>query len=130
MNDNKICILLTLVCTVVALVLGIVILTKINKKGYCRQSFARQRPKMNGMILKDAQACLGLDQNSVTYQCGKWAQDAKNNQPCVSDNGTDMNCGTINDDYGPMACCNVICDQNSDWQTNPDTTCDGGNYQN
>lgn len=124
-SGKQICKLLTFLGAVTALILGIIILTKVNKKGWCGEGFDHQVPKSQGMVLKATNACAYISgQISDAYPCARWDLENKKNGICVSQDGsTTMPCRGSGTDYGPLDCCDVICPNNR----NADGSCSDPN---
>jgi hypothetical protein len=109
--------MLTLLGAVVSLVLAIIILSKVNKKGWCGEGFA-MKAKPKGMVLKATSSCqdyITIDPygNQTQFPCGNWVSQAKSSKKCMTDTMGDVNCYGSGDWYGPMDCCNAICDTNN-----------------
>jgi hypothetical protein len=116
-----------MVATVVALVLAVVIFTKVDKKGWCNgekySMSSKMNPKSKGMILKSATYACGYLGESLdpdqdygdVYPCGKWAKENKENNGLCTVGNTQQPCLQQGDDsmYGPLGCCEAICGDSS-----------------
>ena len=131
-----ICKLVTIVATTIALVLAVVIFTKVDKKGWCNNEkysmSSKTNPKSKEMILKSATyACGYLGDSSDPYQdygnvypCGKWAKENKENNGVCTVGNTKQQCLQAGDGgmYGPLGCCEAICG-NSSYKTDSSVVC-------
>lgn len=110
--SEQICKLITLLAALVALILGVIILTKVNKKGWCGEGFAHSKK----MILDATNACAPLITsdlygNQNEFPCGDWVHAYKNNKKCTTNIGR-VDCNTPeNGFYAPLQCCDAICDK-------------------
>jgi len=127
---KQICNLATMIGALIALILGVLILSKINKNGWCSGSEGYK--KQSKKILKATNACAYIpDQNNNQYPCGQWAsQNALNNGMCTSqDGGTVMPCTGQDDDYGPLDCCQQLCPDVVDFCAKNPSKCQEPNPQ-
>jgi len=131
------CKIITFLGAVVSLILTIVILTKLNKKGWCGtgEGFVKTDPKSKGMVLKSAtNACayLGDSLNSDgnyngVYPCGKWASENKKDGNCTLGNGAITSCFKKDGMYGPLDCCEAICQEDSSYKNDYTVHCSDPN---
>ena len=129
------CKIITLLGATVSLILAVVILSKVNKKGWCSEGFSHISPKSKGMVLKSAtQACGYLGDSSDpygdygnVYPCGQWANENKKGGNCTVGNSKQP-CEQPGDDgmYGPLGCCEAICGDSS-YKKDPTVMCSDPN---
>lgn len=113
--------LLVLIGVLVVIILSVLILSKVDKKSNCSVLAKSMVPKSDAIY-----ACAYLDNNDNNYACGQWLQAYKSGQPCMSQNGSQIDCSSA------LNCCLQIC-PGSDGQNisslnlGPNDTCSDNN---
>lgn len=101
--------IITCLASVVALVVAIVVFTKVNKKGWCGESYSPDRRVMKGSI----DCAYALNGGNTTY-CNDWLASYRAGKLCQTDDGCHPN------SFGKVCCKNALncCNQIA--------TCGGG----
>lgn len=101
-----ICKTITLVASVIALVLGILIFVKMDKHNCNSEPY-------KGMNVKATNACVGYITMGLgsqdSFPCGDWKyQNDTNNGQCSTDTMGLVSCYGKGSDFGPLDCCSAI----------------------
>lgn len=94
--------IVTLLATIVTLVLCVMMLTKVNKKGWCGEKFKPLFPEPDKRVMKGSIDCSYALNGGNTAYCNDWLKSYRAGKLCQTDDGCHPN------SFGKICCENAL----------------------